>query len=32
MHFGGIFCDIAKASDCENSEILFDKLHFYGNQ
>ena len=22
MHVGGIFCDLAKASDCMNQEIL----------
>ena len=30
MYVGGIFCDLAKACNCMNYEILLAKLHFYG--
>jgi hypothetical protein len=32
MHAGRIFCDLAKASDSVNHEILLAKLHYYGIQ
>jgi len=32
MHVGGIFCNLAKAPDCVNHEILLAKSHFYGIQ
>jgi len=30
MHFGGIFCDFAKASGCLNHKIMLDILYLYG--
>jgi hypothetical protein len=32
MHVGGISCDLAKAYECVNHELLLSKLHFYGIQ
>jgi hypothetical protein len=30
MQVGGIFCDLAKAFECVNHEILLSKLHYFG--
>jgi hypothetical protein len=30
MHVGGIFCEVAKAFECKNHEILLAKLYFCG--
>jgi len=32
LHVRGIFCDLAKAFDCANHEILLAELYFYGIQ
>jgi hypothetical protein len=32
LNVGGIFCDLAKAFDYVNSEILIMKLQYYGLQ
>jgi hypothetical protein len=32
MHVGGIFCDLLKAFEYVNHEILLLKLHYYGIQ
>jgi hypothetical protein len=32
MHVSGIFCDLAKALDCVNHDILVWKLNIYGIQ
>jgi hypothetical protein len=32
MHVSGICCDLAKAFDCINHELLLSKLHYVGIQ
>jgi hypothetical protein len=30
MHVGGIFCELAKAFDCVNNEVLLTILRYFG--